>query len=426
VTDWVKGRDAVFFMLEGRATPYHMASLLIFDGEVPDRADIEAEIRARLDVMPRSRQRVEWNRLAGRYEWVDDDEFDMTFHVRYATVPAPGTDFQLKATVATLMEQHLNRHRPLWELWVLDGLIGDRFAILFKVHHAATDGATGARVLERVFAQVPSPLPSSAPSRRSLSLPSPRRALEGAIQLIDGSASMVRSALAPAPTTPFNGRIGPNRRMDFADAPLEDFKAIKRAFGASINDVFLAVVTQGLRTWYIRNGHPIDVTLRALVPIALHPENDRALFGNSVTGILVPLPLDEPDSAKRLMKIHEDVRSPRVRAEASVNKVLLDLPTVVPYPIASSIVRVQSVQRFFNLSLTNMRGPEQPLYLLGRRAVEIVAIPPLSANAGLIVAAFSYAGSMTLGLLSDPKLVPDLGTIAEAMEKEVVHLLSLA
>jgi len=247
------------------------------------------------------------------------------------------------------------------------------------------------------------------------------------LALAAGAGSIAVAALRPAPRVPCSAPIGPNRVFEFAEVPLQDLKDVKNAFGGTVNDVVLAVVAGGLRAWLLGRDHDaFGVEMRALMPVSMRRPGEDARQGNMVGGAIAPLPVGEPDPRERLRIVREATARLKRSPGATGTAMLLDLPSFLPAPVTRRLIAVQRFQRFFNISMTNVRGSETPLYLAGRRVRTFVPLAPLSANTGLIVGALSYAGSMAFGLLADPELVPDLAVVAEGIEKSTTELVHLA
>ena len=451
----VSGRDAAFFLLEGPNTPYHVAALITLEGPSLPHQDLLRAVERRLDALPRFRQRLDHPAFTGRPAWVDDPAFDLEYHVRRTSVQAPGTEEQLKHLVAELMEEHVSRFRPLWELWAIDGLLSGGTALLLKVHHAMADGVTGVRDLMLLFdeqrrtaAKTPrKPRPAEPPRHE----PPPGRARLLAGAAIDalafpgdlwragvrsashpeavaatalGCAEVAAAAIRPAPRSPFNVAIGPNRTFDLVRVPMADVKEIGTAWGATVNDVVLAATAGGMRRWMVDRGHAVDgLELRALIPVSLRTPGDADSAGNRVSGVIGPLPVFEPDPVARLMRVHEGMLTAKRSKQVLGAGAMLNLPALVPGPLARPLAGLQRVQRFFNICITNVPGPKRPLYLAGRRIADLIPVTPLSANCALLVAAISYAGELTFGLVADPDAVPDLGVIAEGIDKSLMELL---
>ncbi len=458
----VSGRDRSFFLLETATTPYHAAGLMTLEGPPITQEELLAAVGRKLSLLPRFRQRLEYPALTNRPVWIDDPHFDLEFHVRRTSLPAPGTDPQLKHAVAELMEEHVSRFRPLWELWAIDGLADGGTALLLKVHHSMADGVTGAHDVMTLFderpedglrghrapstpaadAWTPEPLPSPVrlladSALRTATRPAaalgafarvarePSRLVAGAL----GFAEIAVAAIRPAPRCPINAPIGPNRSFDTATASLQDVKAVKDTFGGTVNDVVVAVTAGGLRHWLLSLGGSVaGVELRALIPVSLRRPGagDGDSAGNLVTGVLAPLPVYEADPVERLRTVSMAMTHAKHSRQALGAWALLNLPAFVPPALARRVAAVQRVQRFFNLSLTNVPGPQEPLYLAGRRLVGMVPVPPLSANTGLIVGALSYAGTMSFGVVGDPETVPDAHLVAEGIDRSLCELIDAA
>lgn len=451
----ISGRDAAFFLLEGPKTPYHVAALITLEGPPLPHQDLMRAVERRLDALPRFRQRLDHRRFAGRPVWIDDPNFDLEYHVRRTAVDAPGTEEQLKHLVAGLMEGHVSRFRPLWELWAIDGLLSGGTALLLKVHHAMADGVTGVHDLMLLFDERRRPSrragtgprpaepwrPEPAPGRARLlagaaaeALMTPITLSRAAVRAVAnplatastalGCAEVAAAAFRPAPRSPFNVAIGPNRTFQLARVPLADVREIATARSVTVNDVLLAVTAGALRRWLLEHGHHVDgLELRALIPVSLRPTGDTDSAGNRVSGIIGPLPVFEADPIARLERVHRAMLRAKRSKQVLGAGAMLNLPAVVPGVVARPVAGIQSVQRFFNVCMTNVPGPARPLYLAGRRIVDLIPLTPLSANAALLVAAISYAGEVTFGLVADPDAVPDLAVIAEGIEKSLVELL---
>jgi WS/DGAT/MGAT family acyltransferase len=418
MTDRLTPQDAVFFLLEGRTTPYHIGGLLLLDGPAPTEDEVIGALAERIGRLPRFRRRLQRWPLGLGGEWVEDEDLDLSYHVRTTMLPSPGTEDQLRRHVALLMATHLNRHRPLWELWLIDRPGGVGSAALLKAHHALIDGVTAAHDIEVLLGELEEATDGSVVR--------PARDLLGPIRRIPsiarGLAATVPVLLTPAPRAPFNRAIGPNRDFAYATAPLDDLKEINSVLGGTVNDVVLTAVTSGLRRWLSENGGSGIREIRALMPVSLRGRDDGGTEGNRVTGVIVSLPVGEPDPVRRLVKIRSTTHGDALIRQGTGNAILLQLPALIPEPMGRFLSGIQRYQRYFNISLPNIRGPEQPLYLSGHRITSMIPIPPLSANAGLIICALSYAGEMSFGMLSDPTLCPGLETIAEGIEKSIIDL----
>lgn len=446
--------DTSFLYLEGPTTPMHISSLGIYEGPTPQPDELRDVLDARLHLVPRFRQRVvgvPFNQH--RPLWIDDPTFDLDGHLRHVAVPPPGTEDQLMDLCGRLLSLPLDRSRPLWEMWLIDGLAGGRFAILAKTHHALWDGITGAD-LHAVLLDIspepvemapepwkPAPLPSpatlladgirarvdeqlaiAAGVRRTLR--DPRGVLHRAAEIAQGAVAYGRTAVRRPPPCPFNAPIGTRRRFEIVRTSLGDFRHVGKHFGATVNDVVLSVVAGALRAWLVHHSI-VPQDLRVMVPVSVRTPEERGGFGNRVVMLLVPLPVGESDPIRRLEITHEvmdrEKRSKQVRAEEAVTL----LAAFAPPQVVARLTRFQQV-RWFNLLVTNVPGPQFPLYVRGRRLLELFPQAPLGANQGLAVAAMSYNGNMGFGLLSDREAVPDVDVIARELYRSLRELIDAA
>ena len=449
MTDRLSPLDASFLHLEDDSAHMHVAGVLILEGEAPDYEEFIEGVEARLHLVPRYRQKLAQVPLGqGRPRWTDDPHFNARFHIRQTALPSPGTERELQLLAGRVFSQQLDRDKPLWEMWLVEGLEGDRFAILSKTHHALVDGISGMDILSVLFAPeaeeaherwIPRPEPSSAqllaealmeratvPAEvvrpvRAL-LRGPRQFLGEVRDALVGAGAMAWAGLRPAPRTPYNQPIGPHRRFTWARADLADVKAIKNELGGTVNDVVLTVVTRALRRHLLRRGVEVSgLTLTAMVPVSVRPDEQRGALGNQVAAMMAPLPVSCSDPATCLGTISEAMSELKESGQAVGAQVLTDLAGFAPPTIASQAARVVTRQRLFNLVVTNVPGPQFPLYFQGRQLLDLVPMVPLAANQGLGVAIVSYNGGMCFGLVADYDLVPDLddlrGDFAAGLEE---------
>jgi diacylglycerol O-acyltransferase / wax synthase len=323
--------DASFLHLEDAASHMHVAAALIFAGESPSYERLLTHVESRLGLVPRYRQRLAEVPLAqARPRWVDDERFDLRYHVRHTALPAPGSEYELQVLAGRVFSQQLRRDRPLWEMWLVERLNRRRFAILSKTHHALVDGVSGLDILSVLFAPDegdpepwrPEPAPSSAglvtealleraTNARELVRPlraavrRPRAAVGRVAQTVLGAGALAWAGLTPAPRTPYNaGKVGPDRRFTWTRASLAEVKAIKNTLGGTVNDVVLTVVTLALRRHLIRRGEEIDgLELRAFVPVSVRSQDQRGALGNQVSGMLTALPVSCADPVRCLASV---------------------------------------------------------------------------------------------------------------------------
>jgi WS/DGAT/MGAT family acyltransferase len=450
------GRDEVFLYLEGPTTPYSVGALVVLEPPAIPADRVARLIEERLHLLPRFRQRLEDPGRMLRPVWVDDRSFTIADHVHPVATGGTGGAEDLRRTVATLMEGTLDRDRPLWDVAVLEGLAGDRTALLVRVHHAAIDGMAGARDLDLLFDASPKHRrrrpppwhPGEPPTQAELMREAVEARRDGVVVAGRALARMLRhpsalgrmgmraaagvGALAdvmlhPAPAAPINVPVGPRRAFDHVAVPLEDLRTVKTAFGCTINDVVLAAVTGGIRELMLLRGEPADgPDLKALVPVSIRPPGDLSAQGNLVAGILAPLPVGTADVGERLAIVAGGTDAAKRSPQTLATTVLLELPSVMPRALSRAVVGVQRTQRFLNISVTNVRGPAEPLYLDGRRVTEMVPALPLSANCALIAGAMSYAGMMQIAYCSDRDAVPEVEVVAAATARDLAELVARA
>jgi len=449
--------DASFLHLEDASSHMHVACVMIFAGEAPTYERFVSRIEERLHLVPRYRQRLAQVPLAqARPVWVDDTGFDARYHIRATALPSPGGEYELQVLAGRVFSQALNRDKPLWEVWLVEGLEGDRFAILSKTHHALVDGISGLDILSVLFAPEeqdgpepqqwrPQPTPSGAalladavlerltrpaelvrPARALLR--GPRRVLRGAIDTAVGVGAMAWAGLSPAPRTPYNRRqVGSDRRFVWVRGSLEDVKQIKNSLGGTVNDVMLTTVTRALRRHLLRGGEDIDgLTLKAFVPVSVRPEDQRGTLGNQVTGMVAPLPVYCASPARCLRQISDAMSSLKDSGQAVGAQALTELAGFAPPTILSQASRLISGQRFINLVVTNVPGPQFPLYLEDSELKDIFPMVPLGTNLGLGVAILSYNGTLNFGLVADFDTVPDLEDLAEDFSAALLELADAA
>jgi diacylglycerol O-acyltransferase len=444
--DRLTGLDASFLHLEDASSHMHVASVMLFEGPPPPYDELLAAIERRLSLVPRYRQRVAFVPLGqGRPKWADDPHLNLHYHVRYTGLPSPGSEQQLRDLAGRVFAQPLDRDKPLWELWLADELEGDRFAVLSKTHHALVDGISGVDILSVLFDTSPEPvaptdpgppwLPRPLPSGVQLlgealleraTIPAeltrsaravlrgPRRVLGGVRDAAVGVGAMAWAGLNPAPSSPYNRSIGPHRRYTWVRVRLGDVKAIKNALGGTVNDVVLATVAGALGSHLRRRGVKTDgLELKAMVPVSVRSDVERGALGNRVAAMMAPLPVWCHDPVARLDIVREELKDLKAGGQAVGAQVLTELAGFAPPTIMGQAARLSSRQRFFNLVVTNVPGPQFPLYLLGRRMLESFPMVPLAKNQGLGVALLSYDGSINFGLVGDYDLLWDLEDFAD-------------
>lgn len=444
--------DNTFLAMEGSNNPMHVGGTLVFeqgtDGGTVDIGAIRGFIGARLRYVPRYRQRLQWIPVERHPVWVDDAHFDLAYHVRHTALPRPGSEEQLRDFAGQVLSQHLDRSKPLWEAWVVEGIEGGKFALVSKVHHCMVDGVGGVDLLKVLLAPFPSdevgepdafePRPAPTPAQlfadeaaRRILAPiqaarSLRRFIEGTKELradlqhrFTAMTSSARSGwFSRASETPLNQRIGPNRRVDFLVSELEPMKVIKDAFGGTVNDVVIAAVAGAVRSFLIedRGVDPAGLDFRAMVPVSTRGHEPPDGAGNRVAMWLIDLPLAEPDPVARLRAVSAATAHLKETNQALGVSLLTQSASFTPSTVLSVAARfAAATARPFNMTITNVPGPQVPLYLMTARLTRIFPMVPLWVNHGLGVALFSYEGMLNWGLSSDLDSVPDL-------ERFVSHL----
>ena len=458
-SDRLTALDSSFLHLEDGASHMHVASVMLFEGSPPGYDDLLEAIERRLHLVPRYRQRLGFVPLQqGRPKWVDDPHLNLRYHVRATALPPPGDEDQLKELAGRVFAQQLDRDKPLWELWLVDGVEGDRFALLSKTHHALVDGISGVDIISVLFDTSPDPaaptdpgdrwLPRPLPTRAQLlgeallergTIPAeiarsvravlrgPRRVVEGARDAAVGVGAMAWAGLNPAPTTPYNQPIGPHRRFTWVRADLGEVKGIKNELGGTVNDVVLSTVAGALGKHLRRRGQNTDgLELKAMIPVSVRADVERGALGNRVAAMMAPLPVWCQDPVARLDIVSEELKGLKSSGQAVGAQVLTQLTGFAPPTVMGQAARVVSRQRMFNLVVTNVPGPQFDLYLAGRRMLDPFPMVPLAKNQALGIALLSYAGKINFGLVGDYDLMWDLDDFADDLRSSLEELAEAA
>jgi WS/DGAT/MGAT family acyltransferase len=456
--DRLSSIDAGFLAQEKPNTHMHIGGLVLLDGPPPPLADFLAHVRSRLHLVPRYRQKLAFPPLeAGLPLWIDDPAFNLDYHVRHTALPSPGDEASLLRLTARIFSQRLDRSKPLWELWLVEGLQRGGFALISKTHHALVDGVSGVDLGTILFDLTPEGgaptavepwVPKPEPSRAELVA----RGVQGAVrraagiaatavqgatdpsglvararEVAEGVGEVARAALNAPSATPFNVTPGPHRRLAVVRAELEEFKTVKQALGGTVNDVVLTVVAGGLAHFLRARGIDSDgLALRACVPVSVRTDARTGTLGNEITIMMAPLPVDVADPRERLAAVREVMDGLKESKQALGAKAIAELQDFAPPTIFAQASRLQFSARMYNLLVTNVPGPQFPLYVLGRRMRSIFPIPFLAGSRALAVAIMSYDGGMNFGLLGDYDALPDLDVVAEGIEGSLAELLRLA
>jgi diacylglycerol O-acyltransferase len=459
--DRLSGLDAAFLDLEAGGAHMHVAAIFVFAGEPPVYDDLVRAIDERLHVVPRYRQKLAHVPFGqGRPQWVDDPHFNARYHVRHSALPAPGGDMELERIAARLFALPLDRTKPLWEMNLVEGLAPaadgtPRFAIISKTHHALVDGVSGVDITSVLFDASPDP-PGGGPraERTWVARPeptgaqllawslveraavpgeglralhdatrAPRRAARRVAESLAGIGAMVRAGLSPAPPSPLNVPIGPHRRYTWVDGSVDEFKAIKNALGGTLNDAVLTVVTLALGRWLRGRGVATNgLVLKAMVPVSVRADAERGALGNRVAAMWAPLPVGLADPREVYAEVHAAMHGVKESGQAVGARALTQLADFAPPTIMSQAARLQARQRYFNLVVTNVPGPQMPLYLLGGELLAIYPVVPLARNQALGIAIMSYNGRLGFGLLGDFDAMPDLDDVGAALREAIATL----
>jgi diacylglycerol O-acyltransferase len=452
--------DASFLHQEGPVSHMHVGGVTIVEGPPPSIEEFLEQIRQRLHLVPRYRHKLTHTALdSGRPVWIDDPSFNLDYHVRHTALPTPGDWDQLQALTARIFSQQLDRSKPLWEMWLIEGLRDDRFALISKTHHALIDGISGIDLATVLFDLTPNPpavkqtglrawQPHPEPGTIGLvatglrgalragvdlasgvlgALTHPERALSNAREAAEGVGEIVWAGLNPAPETPLNVDIGPHRRYVGVGSNFEDFRLVKNAFGCTVNDVVLAVVAGALRTFLMSRGvQTAGMELRALVPVSVRAQDEHHQLGNRIVAMRGPLPVYIADPLLRLRFVKEAMDGLKESKQALGAEVIAGVQNFAPPTILAQASRLNFSTRLFNLIVTNVPGPQFPLYVLGREMLEAYPVAFLPQHHALAIAIMSYNGQMNFGLLGDFDALADIDTIGQSIAEELATLVSLA
>jgi diacylglycerol O-acyltransferase / wax synthase len=457
--DRLTALDASFLHQEGPATHMHVGAVTLFEGPPPPFEQFLDRIRQRLHLVPRYRQKLTVPPLeSGRPLWADDPAFNLEFHVRQTALPRPGSEEQLRLLAARIFSQQLDRSRPLWEMWVIEGVADGRWALVSKTHHAMIDGVSGVDIaqvlldLGPVPAEVPHPdepwTPAPEPTGAQLlatgaaglvrtglglatkaatALARPQAALSVAREAAEGVGEVAWAMANPAPACPLNVPIGPHRRYAVVRAELRDLKEVKDALGGTVNDVVLTCVSGALRRWlHARGVRTEGVELRALVPVSIRAEDEHGTLGNRIAAMRGPLPVYIEDPVARLRAVRRAMDGLKSSKQAVGAQVLAGVQDFAPPTILAQASRLNFSTRLFNLIVTNVPGPQFPLYAQGREMLEVFPVAFLPKDHALAIAIMSYNGSLCFGLLGDYDAMHDIDLVAEGIEASLGELLDEA
>jgi len=460
MADRLSPLDVSFLYLEGKTTPMHVGGLAVFelpaDGFDYDRfVDV---LEQRISLVPRYRQKIKWvpGHLASPV-WVDDGEFDLGYHVRRSALPRPGTDEQLKELVARVQSRPLDRKRPLWEMYLVEGVGGGRFAIITKTHHAMVDGISAVDIGQVILDVTPVPreipddlwMPRPEPGAAALVLDAVTELVRRPTAVVDtvrigvadarsaaikinaavtGMLSAARVAARPAPTSPLNASIGSQRRFAVARTSLDDYKKVRKQSGGTVNDVVLATVAGAIRGWMLSRGEPVNpaTVIRAMVPVSVRGDSELGQLGNRVSSYLVDLPVGESNPVVRLSQVSYAMKAHKESGQSVGAEALVALSGFAPPTLHAMGARAASsfTRRLFNVIVTNVPGPQFPLYASGAKMLEMFPVVPLSTGQALSIGLTSYNGGVYFGLNADRDAMYDADVLAALIEESLAELIA--
>ncbi|HUC36268.1 MAG TPA: wax ester/triacylglycerol synthase family O-acyltransferase [Acidimicrobiales bacterium] len=462
-TDRLSPLDASFLHVEDDVSHMHIGSLGIFEGPPPDFGDVVAMVQGKMPLVPRYRQVVRTVPFdLGRPVWVDDPHFSIDYHLRHTALPSPGGDAELRALMGRVMAQQLDRAKPLWEIWVVEGLEDRQWAMISKTHHALVDGVAGTDLMAVIMDLSPTPsepvadewTPQPSPSGARLAVDAvtrlavspyeqfralrastrvPRRALSELGEVLRGLSSLA-GVVRPTPTSSLNGPLGPHRRYEWASTTVDDVKMVRKGLGGTFNDVVLAAITSGFRTLLESRGEPVDRVVRTLVPVSVRARGADGLavgdgsFENKVSAMFAELPIGIADPAKRLSTISSQMEGLKDSKAAVAGEALTSLSGFAPPMLLALGMRLATrvAQHNVNTVTTNVPGPQVPLYVAGRRMIRAYPYVPLAGQIRIGVAIFSYDGSVTFGITGDRDTTADLHVLRRGIEEGMDELVRLS
>jgi len=450
-------QDASFLHLEDAVSHMHIGSVAILEGPPPGYEALSRMVRAHLSSVPRYRQRVHFVPIAlGRPVWVDDPHFNLSYHLRRTALPPPGGDEELRNLVGRVMSQQLDRTKPLWEMWIIEGLSGGRWGFITKLHHCMVDGVSGTELLAVMLDSERHPelpghddwhperqplgaeLAVQALLRRAVSpyeqlravrsaMRSPGRAARTAAATARGLWTM-SGVVAPPPPSSLNGPIGPHRRWAWARSQLADVKRVRGAFGGTVNDVVLTAIAGGFRALLAGREESTQRDVRTLVPVSVRSEQEHGEYNNRVSAIFANLPVGIEHPVERLAAMRAQMDHLKHSGEAVAGDILVGLGGFAPAMLLALGLRAATrmPQRSVNTVTTNVPGPQRPLYAGGRRMLECFPYVPLGGHVRIGVAIFSYDGGLTFGVTGDYDAAADIDVLCRGIEESLRELVQAA
>jgi diacylglycerol O-acyltransferase / wax synthase len=448
--DSMSAQDSIFLAVEDDVTPMHIGGVSIFEGPAPAFDELRAMIESKLDHTPRYRQKVRFVPFGlSEPVWVDDPYFNIGYHLRHTAIPSPGTEAQLRAMAARVFSQHLDRARPLWELWLVEGLSERRWALLSKVHHCMVDGVAATDLMSVMFDDDAGPpgtgewQPQPEPSGVQLlahgathRVSDPASQLRGALAMptgiLRGVADTARALAAAAPalrptTTSLTGPIGPHRVWSWARLSLSDVKQVRTTLGGTVNDVVLTLITNGFRDLLVERDEPVppDRVVRTMVPVSVRKPGEQGVYNNRVSAVFARLPVGVTDPEKRLASIRRQMDGIKASKQAVAGDVLAQLSGFAPPLLLAlgSRAITRSARLNMDTATTNVPGPQRTVHALGRKLIESYPYVPIVGSIRIVVAIFSYDGGLYFGVTGDRDHASDVGTLTAGIEDGLAALL---
>lgn len=453
--EWMSPIDSSFLHIENDVTPMHIGGVSLFEGPPPAFEDLKAMVAGKLDLVPRYRQKVRFVPLgAGSPVWIDDPHFSLDYHVRHTAIPKPGGEEQLRQMAGRIFSQHLDRNKPLWELWSVEGLDDGRWALLSKVHHCMVDGVAATDLMSVMFSDTtgggprrqwsapPEPSDIEVLARTIVRRSSPagqiqsmRRALMAPGETLRSAAEFARAAVAASPrlkpvsSSSLTGPIGPHRRWSWAQIRLSDVKTVRSALGGTVNDVVLTVITNGFRELLESRGEQIDPgqVVRTMVPVSVRHKGEKGVYNNRVSAVFAALPIGLSDPRERLRRINSEMDGIKQSKQAVAGDVLSSLSGFAPPLLLAMGSRLVTASPRLNMhtATTNVPGPQQPVQTLGRRMLESYPFVPVVGSIRIVVAIFSYDGGLFFGVTGDYDGAPDIDVLTTGISSGMENLLAL-
>jgi diacylglycerol O-acyltransferase len=453
--EWMSPMDSSFLHLENDVTPMHIGGVSLFEGPPPAFGDLKGMVAGKLDLVPRYRQKVRFVPLgAGSPVWIDDPHFSLDYHVRHTAIPKPGGEEQLRQMAGRIFSQHLDRNKPLWELWSVEGLDDGRWALLSKVHHCMVDGVAATDLMSVMFSDTtgggsrsqfsapPEPSDIEVLARTIVHRASPagqlqslRRALTAPGETLRSVSEFARAAVAASPrlkpvsSSSLTGPIGPHRRWSWAQVRLSDVKTVRAALGGTVNDVVLTIITNGFRELLESRGEQVDAgqVIRTMVPVSVRHKGEKGVYNNRVSAVFAGLPVGLADPRERLRHINAEMDGIKQSKQAVAGDVLSSMSGFAPPLLLALGSRLVTASPRLNMhtATTNVPGPQQPVQTLGRRMLESYPFVPVVGSIRIVVAIFSYDGGLYFGVTGDYDGAPDIDVLSAGISNGMDELLAI-